>query len=87
MLTEPRTKPMTERERYLTSLRNLRTAAAEFASRFAECAQASRLIPEEDADLKSAAVQGYAYIVAIMRQLRDHIPGAREIFAELAGGK
>ena len=87
MLTEPRTKPMTERERYLTSLRNLRTAAAEFAAWFAECALASRSIPEEDADLKSAAVQGYADIVAIMRQLRDHIPGAREIFAELVGGK
>ncbi len=78
---------MTERERYLTSLGTLRTAAAEFASRFAECAQASRSAPDEDADLKSSAVQVHADIVAILRQLRDHISGAREVFAELAEGK
>lgn len=78
---------MSERERYLISLRNLRAAAADFAAKFAECAQASRSVPDEDADLKSAAVQVHADIVAILRQLRDHIPGAREIFAELAGGK
>jgi len=78
---------MTERERYLSSLRNLRAAAADLAAKFAECAQASRSVSDEDADLKSSAVQGHADIVAIMRQLRDHIPGAREIFAELVGGK
>ncbi len=78
---------MTERERYLTSLSNLRTAAADFAAKFAECAQASRSAPDEDADLQSASVQVHADIVAILRQLRDHISGAREVFAELAEGK
>ena len=73
---------MTPQDVYAIKLQELRQAAAEFAHRFAEAEQASRGLVETDST-REAGARAHRDVLAVMRQLRDHIPGAREIFAQL----
>lgn len=74
---------MTTHERYLVSLHALRQAAADFAHSFAQATECARHLAHETDVTKEVGARAHADVLATMRQLRDHIPGARDIFAQL----
>ena len=74
---------MTPQDVYLVKLQALRQAAADFAHRFAEAEQAGRGLVETDAT-QEAGARAHRDVHAVMKQLRDRIPGAREIFAQFS---